>query len=144
MTGGHPDEAFFSRYRLGLLRLPDGDGLGHLLRAWEHSPQRWEPVYEACRWLNHERLYQPSYALSRQALSLPPRSAGLFVQQAVFDYLLLFEHSISSYYVGKFRESFDAGQALLARPLPPQVAEAVRRNLAYPRQRLQEAGEPVP
>ena len=133
---GYADEAFYSLYRLGVLRLAESDGLTVLLEAWQRCPHRWEPVHEAARWLNQRGLYQASYALSKQALARPAEPSGLFISPDVYDYLLLFEHSISAYYAGQDQESLDACNALLARPLPPHIEAAVRRNLVFPQQRL--------
>jgi len=71
---GYADEVFYSFYRVGVLRLPDGDGLLPLLEAWQRCPHRWEPVHEACRWLNEHGLYKASYALSRRVLAKPCQS----------------------------------------------------------------------
>ncbi len=133
---GYADEAYYSLYRLGVLRLAEGDGLTILLEAWQRCPHRWEPVHEATRWLNERGLYQASHALSKQALARPAEPSGLFISLNVYDHLLLFEHSISAYYVGQDQESLDACNALLARPLPSHIEAAVRRNLVFPRQRL--------
>ncbi len=136
MTAGYADEAFYSLFRLGVLALPDGTGLPHLLDAWERRPHRWEPVHAACRWLNEQKRYRAAYALSRQALAGPRRPEGLFVHTAVFDHLLEFEHAISAYYVGAHAESYETNVALLARPLPPHLEAAVRRNIAFPAAKL--------
>jgi len=133
---GYADEAYYSLYRLGVLRLAEGDGLAVLLEAWQRCPRRWEPAHEAARFLNQRGLYQASYALSKQALSCRAERTGLFVSPDVYDYLLLFEHSISAYYVGQDQESLDACNALLARPLPAHIEAAVRRNMVFPRHRL--------
>jgi len=133
---GYADEAYYSLYRLGVLRLAEGDGLTVLLEAWQRCPHRWEPVHEAARWLNQCGLYQASYALSKRALARPAEPSGLFITRDVYDHLLLFEHSISAYYVGQDEESLEACKALLARKLPPHIETAVRRNLAFPQQRL--------
>jgi hypothetical protein len=133
---GYADEAYYSLYRLGVLRLAEGDGLTALLEAWQRCPHRWEPVHEASRWLNQRGLYEASYALSKQALARPAQPSGLFISPDVYDHLLLFEHSISAYYVGQDQESLDACNALLARPLPPHIEAAVRCNLVFPQQRL--------
>ncbi len=140
MAAGYADEAFYALLRLGVLRLAEGDGLTYLLEAWQRCPHRWEPVHEACRWLNERRLFEASYALSKRALASPPRPSGLFVYPAVFDHLLLFEHSISAHWVGFYQESWDACQALLAKRLPAYLEAAVRRNLVFPRQMLAERG----
>jgi glycosyltransferase involved in cell wall biosynthesis len=136
MMAGYADEAYYSLYRLGVLRLAEGDGLAILLEAWQRCPHRWEPVHEAARWLNQRGLHQASYALSKQALTQRAEPSGLFISPDVYDHLLLFEHSISAYYAGQDQESLDACNALLARPLPPHIEAAVRRNLAFPQQRL--------
>ncbi|HUY32451.1 MAG TPA: glycosyltransferase [Pirellulales bacterium] len=135
---GYSGEVFYSLYRLGVLRLTDGDGLLLLIEAWQRCPHRWEPVHEACRWLNQRSLHQASYALSKQALSKPAKPAGLFVLADVFDHLLLFEHSISAYWVGQYRESIEACNALLAKPLPSHIEAAVRRNIVFAQDRLRE------
>src|SRR5262249_2727689 len=125
-------------YRLGVMRLTEDDGLTLLLEAWQRCPHRWEPVHEACRWLNQRGLYQASYALSKQALAGPATPVGLFVFPDVYDHLLLFEHGISAYYVGQYRESLEANQTLLTKALPGHIEEAVQRNIEFPRQRLAE------
>jgi hypothetical protein len=131
---------FFSLYRLGVLRLAEGDGLCLLLEAWQRQPHRWEPVYEAARWLNRRGLYQASYALSKQALAKPAAPSGLFVYPNVYDYSLLFEHSISAHYVGQYQESWDACQTLVGKRLPAHTEEAVRRNMVFPRRELDKRG----
>jgi glycosyltransferase involved in cell wall biosynthesis len=135
---GYADEAFFSLLRLGVLRLAEGDGLTILLEAWQRCPHRWEPVHEAVRWLNQRRLFQASYALSQRALASPAAPSGLFVYPAVFDHLLLFEHSISAYWVECYHECWDNCQTLLAKQLPQYLEECVRRNMDFARQRLDE------
>jgi hypothetical protein len=125
------DEAFYSLLRLGVLRLASGDGLVDLLAAWQRCPGRWEPVHEAARWLNQRGLYQASYALTARALAHPAQPAGLFVNPDVFDHLLLFEHSISAYWIGCYQESEGACRTLLSKPLPAFLEECVRRNLSF-------------
>jgi hypothetical protein len=137
---GYSDEAYYSLYRLGVLRLAEGDGLAVLLEAWQRCPHRWEPVHEAARWLNQRGLYQASYVLSKQALAHPAEPLGLFISPEVYSHLLLFEHSISAYYAGQNQESLDACNALLRRPLPPHIEAAVRRNLVFPQKRLANQG----
>lgn len=133
---GYADEAFYSLLRLGVLRLAEGDGLTILLEAWQRCPHRWEPVHEACRWLNQRGLHQASYALSKRALASPANPSGLFVSPPVYDHLLLFEHSISADWVGQHQESLDACNTLLAKELPAYLEEAVRRNIVFPRRHL--------
>lgn len=136
MAGGYQDEAWWSLYRLGALTV-DGGGLTHLLTAFDRQPHRWEPVWEACQHLNRQSRYQLSYALSRHCLTFPPKPEGLFVRLDVYDYLLAFEHSISSHWVGRYQESYDVCRQLLAVPnLPAEIVDALRRNIAYPAERL--------
>jgi glycosyltransferase involved in cell wall biosynthesis len=138
MTAGYADEAFYSLLRLGVMGLAKGDGLIDLLTAWERCPHRWEPVHEAARWLNQRRLFEASYALSQRALASPAKPEGLFVYSAVFDHLLLFEHSISAYWLAYYQECWDACRTLLGKQLPKYLEEAVQRNMAFARQKLDE------
>jgi hypothetical protein len=138
MTAGYADEIFYSLLRLGVMGLEKGDGLIDLLAAWERCPHCWEPVHEAARWLNKRRLCEASYALSLRAMASPARPVGLFVFFAVFDHLLLFEYSISAYWLGYYQECWDACQTLLGKQLPKYLEEGVRRNLAFARQKLDE------
>jgi glycosyltransferase involved in cell wall biosynthesis len=138
MTAGYADEAFYSLLRLGVMRLGEGDGLTDLLEAWQRCPHRWEPVHEAVRWLNERLLFEASYALSTRALAKPAAPSGLFIHRAVYDHLLLFEHSISAYWLGYYQECWDACQTLLGKQLPGHLEELVRRNMAFARQRLDE------
>lgn len=136
ITTGYGEEAFYSLYRLGVLRLWAVDGLKHLLQAWQRYPHRWEPVHEACRWLNQQGLYQASYALSSQALGVHSdwkvtKPNGLFISLAVYDHLLLFEHGISAYYCGWRRESLEACETVISRQPPKYIEDAARRNMAF-------------
>jgi hypothetical protein len=78
-----------------------------------------------------------------QALAHHAQPSGLFISPDVYDHLLLFEHSISAYYVGQDQESLDACNALLARPLPPHIESAVQRNVVFPKQRLASLARPM-
>jgi len=100
------------------------------------------PVHEASRWLNQQRLHEASYALSCRLLGQPPRPAGLILLPDVYDHLLLFGHSISAYWVGYYQESWDACQTLLTKTLPDYIEAAVRRNMEFARQRLEEKRSP--
>lgn len=133
---GYIDEIFYSEYRMGCLEL--SSSLAHLLllHAWQICPHRWEPVQEACKQLNQQQLYQASYALSKQLLSRPADPTGLFVSQDVYDYLLLFEHSISAYWVGEYQESLEANERLLAKELPDWLRVAVERNVVFARDKV--------
>ena len=67
-----------------------------------------------------------------------PAAPGPSFHPTVYDHLLLFEHSISAYWVGFYQESWDACQTLLAKGLPEYLEEAVRYNMKFARQRLDE------
>ena len=60
----------------------------------------------------------------------------MFVFPDVYDHLLLFEHSISAYWVGQYQESLANCQTLLAKTLPAYLEEAVRRNMVFPKEKL--------
>lgn len=132
MNGGYDDEVFYSYFRLGLLT----DDLSQYFQAWQLCPHRWEPVYHACLLLRSKHQHEASYALSKRALATC-NPDGLFVSSPVYEYLLLFEHSISSFHVGEYAESIAAGEELLTREtMPGNFRDAVKRNLTYPRDKI--------
>lgn len=131
---GYGDEVFYSLFRIAALT----DDLCGYLCAWQLCPHRWEPVYHACLHFRTRQLYASSYALSTQAMRVN-QPVGLFVSAPVYDYLLLFEHSISAHYVGEYAEAVKCGEELLRRELPSDIRAAVERNLQFPRKMLARA-----
>jgi glycosyltransferase involved in cell wall biosynthesis len=122
--GGWDEEVFYSLYQAGVLKAQTGDwpaALVDLVRAWEYRPSRLEPLYELALKFRERRQYQTSYLFARHGLDLPMPTDALFIHKWVYDWGLLFEYSISAYWVGEVQEALRACEQLLAMENLPNI-----------------------
>lgn len=136
--GGWDQEVFYSLLQMGLLkeRLKK-DAKSSYLEAFTYRPTRAEPLYHLARLYRLEEDYQNAYDSAKKGLSIPYPTDILFVDPAVYDHGLLFELSISSYWIGNYEESQKLCQQLLAKPnLPAKTKEMVERNITFANAKL--------
>src|SRR5207302_11076183 len=116
-VGEFDGDVFLSRFRLGVGRAEGGDwptAVAALIEAWESRPSRLEPLYELVSRLRVRGDYQTAHALALRGLDREPPNDILFVYPWVYRWGLLFEYSITSYWVGELRQAFAACERLLA------------------------------
>ena len=127
--GGWEQECYVSLLEAG--RLQNDPEL--LIRAWLLQPHRLEALYDASWRLRHEGNYRAAYTLTYEAaLARPSAPEGqLFVQSWVWEWGLLFEHSIAAWRVGKYWESRTASLKVLGMgdEVPSAYRQAAERNL---------------
>jgi tetratricopeptide (TPR) repeat protein len=129
--GGFDEEVFFARFQAGVGRAELGDwagGLTGLIAAWESRPARLEPLYELVSRLRLRGEYHTAHALALRGLDRPIPGDILFVYPWVYRWGLLFEYSITAYWVGELRAAFDACERLLALPDLPEPYRAQTRE----------------
>jgi glycosyltransferase involved in cell wall biosynthesis len=130
--GGFDEEVFYSRFQVGVGRAELGDwpaALSDLIAAWELRPARLEPLYEIVSRLRLREEYRAAHALVQAGLGKGPPADILFVYPWVYRWGLLFEYSITAYWVGELREAFDACERLLALDdLPGVYRKQTREN----------------
>jgi tetratricopeptide (TPR) repeat protein len=133
--GGWDEEVFYSRFQLALLRAEQDrwpEALAGFVAAWEFRPSRLEPVYELASRLRVRGEYQSAYLFASRGLDQPPPSDVLFVSPWVYWWGLLFEYSISAYWVGEVSASLRACRRLLEMPeLPEPYRVHTLKNLDY-------------
>ncbi|MES2122365.1 MAG: glycosyltransferase [Chlamydiota bacterium] len=134
--GGWDQEVFVSLYQMGLIKESMGKSEDQIVQAYTDAftfrPTRAEPLYRLSAYYRKHDNHLLSYLTAKHGLSLREPNDPLFVETWIYDFGLLFEFSISSYYVGKYEESYRACKKLLARPdLPPSIRECVERNIQY-------------
>lgn len=138
--GGWAEEVFYSLYQAGSLRCHQGDwvaGMQRLLEAWEQRPSRTEPLYELAWRLRTTGDHRSAYLFARRGLDRPMPDDSLFVQPWVYRWGLLFECSISAFWIGEIAEADEACRRLLALSyLPPTHREQTEINLEMVRGRL--------
>ena len=126
-------QVFYSLYQAGVLRAQDGnqiEGMRLLLQAWELRPSRVEPLYELAWRMRAGGDHRSAYLFARQGLGRPEPDDSLFVERWIYRWGLLFECSISAYWVGEVVEAEQACLRLLALPdLPESNRKQTQMNL---------------
>lgn len=144
--GGWDEEVFWSMVQVARLQqaldMPIETVIATLERAHRFRPHRVEPVYHLAEIFNQHGQHDLAYALirSREFIPKPAKKDVLFTQDWMEDYGLLFQLSIASYYMGKYQESLDACDQLLAMKDFPWKDQA-KRNRKYPMDKIHELEE---
>lgn len=147
--GGWPEEVYVSLLEAGLLkaeRTEDWPGaMDAFTRAWEARPQRLEACYELASRLRVLGRHHTAHALLGAALDRPEPDDLLFTRSWVYRWGLLFEYSITAYWVGDHAGSVRACDRLLALPdLPDAVRRQTGINREFSVRRLATVPQPSP
>jgi tetratricopeptide (TPR) repeat protein len=142
------EEIFMSLYGAGQvqeqLEHPVDEVIGTYLRASETSPTRAEALHAASRLCRVKGRFHEAYRYARQGLAIPQPEGGLFVESWIYDYGLLDEFAVSAYWVGAFRDSFDASLKLLGGgKLPPSMVQRVATNAQFAADRILSPSSPI-
>lgn len=102
---GFEEEAWYAQYMLSLMFKNKGDDANCLLegmKAYERRPHRAEPLLKMAEHCRSKGWNHMSWMYAKTGLSVSfPSNDSLFVEVPVYDFLLLFELSITAYYVGQ-------------------------------------------
>lgn len=121
--GGWREEVYWALLQAGVLKAGADDWPGAMdafCRAWEVRPQRLEACYELIAGLRRQRHYHAAHALVSEVLDRSAPDDLLFVRPWVYRWGLLFEFSITAYWVGDPEASLQACDRLLALPDLPE------------------------
>lgn len=98
--------------------------------AFAACKTRAEPLYYIGAFYNRQEKHDLAARALYVALQLAPSASES--EAWIYEYGLLFEYSIATYWIERFRESRDACDKLLALPnLPQNYREATVHNRAY-------------
>lgn len=133
--GGWDEEIYYALLQVGILNGESGDhpaALDALTRAWESRPARLEACYELAARLRLLGRHRTAHAITGAVLDRPVPDDLLFVQPWVYRWGLLFEHSITAYWVGDMDTSLRACDRLLALPdLPESYRRQTEANRGF-------------
>ncbi|MGI5454797.1 glycosyltransferase [Streptomyces sp. CA-249302] len=122
--GGWPEEVYCSLLEAGVLRAEATDdwpgAMDAFSRAWEARPERLEACYELASRLRLKGRYRTAHALLADAVGRPEPDDLLFTRSWVYRWGLLFEFSITAYWVGDHKAALRACDTLLAMPDLPE------------------------
>lgn len=141
--GGWAEEVFWSLLQIGHclseLGLPKNVVSESYLNAILYRPHRAEPFYFLVEMNNKAQDYEAAYSYlqMRDSIPKPKEKDALFNMDWIDDYGLNFQRSICTYYLGKYQESLDACNALLANPrLPESWRLQTIENKKFPIEKL--------
>jgi tetratricopeptide (TPR) repeat protein len=134
--GGWGEEVYCSLLEAGILRAEQTDdwpgAMDAFSRAWDGRPQRLEACYELVSRLRVAGRYRTAHALLGDVVGSPEPDDLLFTKPWVYRWGLLFEFSITAYWVGEFAASVEACDRLLALPdLPASIRRQTMTNREF-------------
>lgn len=145
--GGWVEEVYYALLQVGVLKADSDDWPGAMdafSRAWDSRPERLEACYELAARLRRMRRHHSAHAIVRAGLDRKQPDDLLFIQPWVYRWGLLFEFSITAYWVGDFTGSLAACDRLLAMPdLPEPYRTQTVTNREFAVQRLSPIPEPA-
>ncbi|MEU6879372.1 glycosyltransferase [Streptomyces sp. NPDC046712] len=133
--GGWAEEVYCALLQSGVLRAEAGDwpsAADTLSRAWESRPERLEACYELAARLRRMNRHHSAHAIVSATVDREPPDDILFTQPWVYRWGLLFEFSITAYWVGDLVGSLAACDRLLAMPdLPEEYRRQTVKNREF-------------
>jgi glycosyltransferase involved in cell wall biosynthesis len=135
--GGWAEEVWYSLYQIAQMRERMGDPwpevMQDYLAAWRTAPDRAGPLYRIGLYHQARREYPVSHLFFARAMQIaPPGPERLFVEQAIYDYLLPLEYAVACFYVGDHTAAIATNNRLLSEgKAPPEAIEQVTRNRRF-------------
>lgn len=134
--GGWNEEVFYSLYQAGrimeILEKPVDNIIQLYFKAYQVAPWRAESLWAAARLCRAFSRFDQGYRFAKQGLKVRYPEGALFVGQGVYEWALLDEFSIASYWTGHYRESRMASLQLLKdNKFPADQKERIEANLKF-------------
>jgi glycosyltransferase involved in cell wall biosynthesis len=134
--GGDPEEVWYALYQIGLMRLlldePWEKALSALLEAYANRPTRAEPLYRIIVYYREQKAYPVAALFAQRAMNIAQPEGGLFVEKALYDYLIRFEYAICCYWAGHHTTAIRMNNQILATPgVSPEIFDQAITNRRY-------------
>lgn len=136
-AGGWEEEVYYSLYMMAKIKEKQGAPIeevtNHYSKAWEYRPQRLEAAFHVMRKLREQKRYVLAFAYGNVATKSPGCSDILFVEPEMWQWRLLDEYSLASYYTGNPEISIEKTTAIIGsdffKDLPEKEQARLNRNL---------------
>jgi tetratricopeptide (TPR) repeat protein len=131
---GWDEEVFWSLLQAGhllqALQVPRSAAIHYYTQAHQLVPWRCEAIYFLAECYNKENDFLKAHELFKKMGTL--RQGKLFNLEWIANYGIALQRSVTAYYVGNYRESFDICEQLLTnQSLPEHLKELVVSNRQY-------------
>jgi glycosyltransferase involved in cell wall biosynthesis len=143
------EEVFVSLYRAAQLKeqlgYPDDAVVDAYLRASNTLSTRAEALHAASRFCRNKDRFEQGYQTAKRGLAIHLPSNGLFVEPWIYEYGLLDELSIHSFWTGRYPESLEACRRLLSEgKMPDEMRDRVNKNAQFSIDKLGIRAAPQP
>lgn len=140
-AGGWVEEVWNSKYEIARAYQSLGNFEGakkFYIEAFEYRPSRAESLYGLGKLCNESGEFYQAYVYLNHALFILRSDDVLFVAKDVYDYKVTFELSISAYWVGKYTQSIELCDKLLAMrvALPQNIYQQTMANRNFSLEKL--------
>lgn len=130
------EERWHARYRAAQIAetLSPTTALAEYLACWQQLPTRAEPLVAAARWCRLRKEWELGAMFAERAMAIPkPKAADnhIFVEEAVYDWVVGVEFSVNAHYAGRSREALATAQKMLRGPLPDEIRTLTERNIGF-------------
>lgn len=116
-AGGWEEEVYYSMYMMAKikekLKAPIEEVTQYYSKAWEYRPQRLEAAFHVMRKLREQKRFVLAFAYGNIASKSPGCSDILFVEPEMWQWRLLDEFSLASYYTGNPEMSIEKTSAII-------------------------------
>lgn len=135
-AGGWAEEIWYSKYQIGRLFEKLGDyenATQSYLDAYEYRPARAESLHALGRMCNTRKEFSKAYLYLDYASKIPYTKDILFVFKSVYEFEIIFELSISTYWVGNYTQSLELCDKLITmkNKIPAHLYEQTLKNRAF-------------
>lgn len=132
-SSSDPQAIYFARLQMAKLqeklKRPSKEIEENYELAYASCPNRAEPLYYLGAYYRSNNKFDQSVRVLSVALTIPTPERAANVERWIYDFGALFEYSISSYWLGLYKESLEACDCLLLiNSLPPNYRSATERN----------------
>lgn len=140
--GGWLEEVWYSEYQIAEIRQKRGDPwpevLDAYLEAHRTKPDRAGPLYKIGMHYQALQHHTLAHVFLAQAMRIPfPAKDVLFIEHAIYRFMLPLEYAIAAYYCGDDVAALETNNRLLLDPdLPPEVVLRAEANRVFSLDRL--------
>jgi glycosyltransferase involved in cell wall biosynthesis len=139
--GGWAEEVYYALLQVGVLgqrtKRDPTSVVAALLRAYQYRPSRAEALVELAAQHRATQEWALAELFARAALSIPVPADILFVDASVYEWRVLDELAIATYYTKKYEESAALNRRLLSEgKLPKGQRARVEQNLGFSTRKL--------
>ena len=111
--------------------------LNAYLAAYRLRPTRAEALWQLASYYREREKFAEGYLFAKVGKDIPQPEDKLLVQHEIYQWRLRDEFSVCAYWLGFYRESFDAAQQILNEPFCPATErDRVQANLAWAQEKL--------